>query len=70
MKSKGWRLFHEPPEVIPIDDTHAWGVMCECNPYLHDGVIVHNSYDRREHTCSDELSAWDTSVKAGKSLIQ
>lgn len=37
--------------IVPIDDLkeHEDSIECWCNPYeVEEGVIVHNSMDRRE----------------------
>lgn len=45
-----WLALSNPPEVVPIDDLreHEEGSCCWCRPLDDDGVIVHNSMDRRE----------------------
>jgi hypothetical protein len=38
------------PHVVPYQDLKPHGVVgeCWCHPYEDDGVIVHNSMDKRE----------------------
>ena len=40
----------KPPEVIPTNDLREYQAGCECwcSPRWDDGVLVHNSMDRRE----------------------
>lgn len=37
--------------VVPENDLyeHVSSMECECSPKLKDGVVVHNSYDKREY---------------------
>ena len=39
------------PHVVPCQDLKEHDVdgACWCHPYEDEGVIVHNSMDRREH---------------------
>lgn len=39
-----------PPHVTPIADLreHVLDELCWCRPFIEDGIVVHNSMDRRE----------------------
>ena len=36
--------------VIPTNDiySHTESADCDCEPRVEEGVVIHNSYDRRE----------------------
>lgn len=72
MTKNGWIYYHNPKEVVPeVDqDTHVFGPNCRCKPNLIDGILVHNSYDRREFIDVDELAATDAKVKRGQLRVQ
>lgn len=58
----GWlvsELLSGGMEVTPIGDTrdHTSGEGCWCSPFDDDGVLVHNSLDRREEFERHERSA-------------
>lgn len=67
--AKPWIKYHARPgeigEVMPLEDAkpHVEGPLCECRPFIVNGksggVLVHNSYDRREFTEPAELVASD-----------
>lgn len=53
MVSNGWRAIltiYGERIVIPVDDLreHDLDKACWCHPFTEDGVLVHNSLDKRE----------------------
>ncbi len=46
----GWLVFPgDPPHVVPVGESHQQLEDCVCEPEYIDGVVVHRSFDCREH---------------------
>lgn len=53
----GWQCLNNPAEVVPINDTGKHSLEsedCPCKPFYSGDVLVHNSFDGREHYERDE----------------
>ena len=54
----GWGVYHtsRSVHVMPINDidNHEF-IKCPCKPYRSEGVVVHNSFDGREHIVQPTL---------------
>lgn len=54
----GWGVYRTSRRVhvMPINDidNHEF-IKCPCKPYRYEGVVVHNSFDGREHIVQPTL---------------